>query len=655
MNYYEIATLTYIGKETNLLTYSSLEDLKAGHVVKISIRNKATLGVVINKVEKPSFITKEIIEIVLDKPVLTKELLKLTDWISGYYVASKVSVLQSVVPSGISKKRRKLETKELNTTLEKPLKLTTDQASVFENISNSLTIKPHLLFGVTGSGKTEIYLQLIDKVRREGKQAILLVPEISLTPQTIARFEKRFGNDVVLLHSYLKETERFANWKAVLDGEKNIIVGSRSAIFAPCQNLGLIIIDEEHETSYKQDKTPRYDAIKVAKKLAEFSGAGLVLGSATPRIETFYRANNSEYYLHTLSNRIVQTNLPKVDIVDMRHEFKYGNYSIFSEKLQQEIIKTIKAKRQVILFLNRRGMSTFVSCRECGHVETCPNCETSLTFHFNEMNLRCHYCNHQKPAPISCPECKSPAIKYFGTGTQRIEEEIKKLFGKKYRVVRMDTDTTKTTGSHENIFRDFSDNKYDILIGTQMITKGWDLPNIGLVGVISADTAINFPDFSASERTFDLLTQVAGRTGRGKEDEGKVIIQTYSPEHYSIRYAAKHDYLGFYNEEIQNREELGYPPFAKLVKLLYNNSDEELGTKTSMEFKNGIHEALKDYEFKILGPSPAFIPKMNNKYYFQITLKLFNTDEQDILNIGNILSKLSNNEWSIDIDPTDLL
>ena len=649
MNYFEVVPLTYIGTDTSVLTYSYLGDLDCGQAVTIPLRNKKLVGIVTGKVKKPAFATKGIVEKIETRPILSPKYLELAHFISNYYGASLSSVFQTMIPAGLRKKRRDMrKEKDIAESLEKSHKLTNEQKKILEDITNSKNKKPNLIFGITGSGKTEIYLQLTEKMIQSGKQTIILVPEVSLTPQTLSRFKARFGDKVTMLHSYLKETERYRNWKEVFDGQKQVIVGSRSALFAPCQNLGLIVIDEEHETSYKQDQNPRYHATLVAEKIAEIHDATLVLASATPSITSYHAALCGDYNLHMIQKRIVQDELPSIEVVDMRNEFKKKNYSIFSDSLQDEIKATLANKKQVLLFLNRRGMATFVNCRDCGYTATCPNCETALTFHYHTLDLTCHHCNYHAPIPTVCPSCKSMAIKYFGSGTQKVEYELKKLFGNDVRIARMDKDTTRERESHETIFRAFAGHKIDILVGTQMITKGWDLPNVDLVGIISADTMINFPDFYAAEKTFDLLTQVAGRTGRGS-NQGKVVLQTYSPEHPAICYAKDHDFIGFYTEEIKNRREFSYPPFASLIKLMYNNVVQERAEETCAELYEKIHKQCP--EIKILGPSPSFLPKLAGKYRWQIILQIIDKNEHERIEITKQLTKLANNDWTIDVDP----
>jgi primosomal protein N' (replication factor Y) len=654
VNYYEIAPLTYLGQNTSVLTYSSSDKLLVGQAVLISLRTKKVIGIILSNVNKPPFQTKEILNVIFDKPIIDKARLELANWMADYYAANLVNVLQTFVPSGIQKKRRSLETVKKSREKDSIPVPTKDQALAINNILGSSDNKPHLVFGVTGSGKTEVYFNLIERELNNNKQVILLVPEISLTPMMIQRLESRFGNKVVLLHSYLKETDRYAKWKAILNNEASIVIGSRSALFAPLNNLGLIIIDEEHESSYKQDQTPRYNTVRVAEKLSQILNCRLVLGSATPSLNSYYKSSRGSYHLQVLNKRIVQDSLPKVEIVDMRNEFKYGNMSIFSERLQENIQSTLKERKQILLFINRRGMSTFVSCRDCGYVANCPHCDLALTFHYNNLNLICHHCGYTEKIPTICPSCQSTSIKFFGTGTQRVETELKKLIGDKFTVERMDKDTTKQRGRHELLYKNFANKNTDVLIGTQMITKGWDLKNIGLVGIISADTMINFPDFTASEKTFDLLTQVAGRTGRGL-DQGKVILQTYNPESKAIIYAAKHDYVSFYNDEILDRRSLNYPPFAHYIKLLYTNKEQN----TAEEKANILAEKIKNLNDRniidILGPTPAFLPKVAGRFRWQISLQVKDVDEQQFIKTVRAIKKLANNQWVIDVDATGVI
>ena len=421
-----------------------------------------------------------------------------------------------------------------------PLPLTMEQEEAIKPVLKTIDQDQHetfLLYGVTGSGKTEIYLQSIQEVLKKGKEAIVLVPEIALTPQMVDRFKGRFGNDVAVLHSALSTGEKYDEWRKVQRKEAKVVVGARSAIFAPFENLGIIIIDEEHETSYKQEELPRYHARDVAIHRARHHNCPVILGSATPSLESFARAKKDVYHLLTLSKRMNDRELPAVSIVDMREEMRSGNRTMFSRELFEKIEDRLAKKEQIILFLNRRGHSSFMMCRDCGYVMQCPHCDISLTYHRVSNEMKCHYCGHDTGVPEICPECSSNHIRYFGTGTQKVEEELLKLLPEA-RIVRMDVDTTGRKGAHEKLLDHFQSGKADILLGTQMIAKGLDFPNITLVGVLSADTMLHLPDFRSGEKTFQLLTQVSGRAGR-HELSGEVVIQTYTPEHYSIEYAGQ--------------------------------------------------------------------------------------------------------------------
>ncbi len=501
------------------------------------------------------------------------------------------------------------------------LKLTIEQDNALNFIKQKIyekTYKPILLHGVTGSGKTEVYLQLIDEVLKVGKQAIVLVPEISLTPQTVERFIGRFGKKVSVTHSRLSDGERFEQWKKAKDNKIDIMVGARSAIFTPFENLGIIIIDEEHESTYKSESTPKYDIKEVAEKICNLTGATLVLGSATPSIDTYYKTQKGKYDLVYINNRI-NNNMPDINVIDMRKELEKGNRSIFSTSLFEAIKENLKNNMQTILFLNRRGHSTFVSCRKCGYVLECKNCNVSYTYHLKEHKLICHYCNSTENVPNICPSCSSKYIKYFGVGTQKIEEQIKKYF-KDARVMRMDMDTTSKKNSHQNILEDFKNHKADILIGTQMIAKGLDFKKVSLVGVIAADITLNTGDYKSSENTFQLLTQVAGRAGRA-DIKGKVFIQTYNPEHYSIVFAKNNDYVGFYKKEILERKIMFYPPFSNIFFIMICGEDENL-VMNAIKF---LHKIMTYYNqktnFYISDVAKAYIYKVNKQYRYKILIK----------------------------------
>ncbi|BAN62280.1 primosomal protein N' - superfamily II helicase [Streptococcus anginosus subsp. whileyi MAS624] len=491
--------------------------------------------------------------------------------------------------------------------------------------------KPFLLEGVTGSGKTEVYLQIIQEALSYGKTAIMLVPEISLTPQVTNRFISRFGKKVAILHSGLSNGERYDEWRKVERGAAQVVVGARSAIFAPLKNIGAIIIDEEHEASYKQDSNPRYHARDVALLRAKYNQAVLVLGSATPSLESRARAGKGVYHFLQLTKRAKpQAQIPEVEIVDFRDYIGQNEASNFTPVLLEAIQDKIDRKEQVVLMLNRRGYSSFVMCRECGTVDTCPNCDISLTLHMDTKSMNCHYCGFSKGIPHSCPNCFSRSIRYYGTGTQKAYDELAEAFPQA-RILRMDVDTTRKKGSHEQILKEFGEGRADILLGTQMIAKGLDFPNVTLVGVLNADTALNLPDFRSSERTFQLLTQVAGRAGRA-EKEGHVIIQSYNPKHYAITFAKNQDYEGFYAYEMSIRKQLAYPPYYFTVGLTLSHKIEAEVVKKSYEVLNMIRSGLSD-KVQILGPTPKPIARTHNLYHYQLIIKYrFEEHLQEVLN-----------------------
>ncbi|MBS4217802.1 primosomal protein N' [Bacillus sp. FJAT-49711] len=502
-----------------------------------------------------------------------------------------------------------------------PLQLTKEQNDAITPILSTIEsglYETFLLYGVTGSGKTEIYLQSIQKVLNKGQEAIVLVPEISLTPQMVDRFKSRFGDDVAVLHSGLSIGEKYDEWRKVQRKEAKVVVGARSAVFAPFENLGIIIIDEEHETSYKQEELPRYHARDVAIYRAKHYQCPVILGSATPSLETFARAQKKVYHQLTLSKRMNNRELPPVSIVDMREEMRDGNRSMFSRELHEKLEERLNKKEQTILFLNKRGHSSFMMCRDCGYVMQCPHCDISLTYHQYTNEMKCHYCGYNTIVPNTCPECSSNHIRYFGTGTQKVEEELYKIFPGS-RVVRMDVDTTGRKGAHEKLLEHFQSGNADILLGTQMIAKGLDFPNITLVGVLSADTMLHLPDFRASEKTFQLLTQVSGRAGR-HELKGEVVIQTYTPEHYSIEYAGKQDYNRFYHQEMLMRKVGSYPPFYYLTLITISHEDLMKTVSTTEKITKYVQSRISE-EAIILGPVASPIPRINNRYRYQCLIK----------------------------------
>lgn len=508
-----------------------------------------------------------------------------------------------------------------------PLALTENQESAIKPILHSIENNIHetvLLHGVTGSGKTEIYLQSIQNVLDKGKEAIVLVPEISLTPQMVNRFKGRFGSAVAVLHSGLSIGEKYDEWRKILRKEVSVVVGARSAIFAPFQNLGIVIIDEEHETSYKQEDHPRYHARDVAKWRGNYHSCPIVLGSATPALETYARAQKGRYQLAELANRVHANPMPEVTIVDMREELKNGNRSMFSLALMDKLKNGLQKGEQSVLFLNRRGYASFILCRDCGYVAQCPHCDISLTYHKRFGELKCHYCGYKESTPSVCPSCTSEHIRFFGTGTQKVEEELAKVLPEA-RVIRMDVDTTSKKGSHEKLLTAFENGEGDILLGTQMIAKGLDFPKVTLVGVLAADTMLHLPDFRASEKTFQLLTQVSGRAGR-HELEGKVIVQGYDTQHYSIQLASKHDFHSFYNQEMQTRKLHQYPPFYYLGLLTFSHLDLMQVVEASEKAATYLSKRLSP-DSLLLGPVTSPIARVKDRYRYQVMIKYKNEPE----------------------------
>ncbi|MBO6145465.1 MAG: primosomal protein N' [Bacilli bacterium] len=695
------------------------KDIEVGKRVLVPFGKQKLEGFIIDIKETSEYDLKEIISIIDEEPILTKELIDLGKDIKEEILCNLISIYQTMLPKGykarrkdninikydtyikivdkeraeefikISKAKKQIEIiKELlnNEKIKKNKYSSTTVKSLIEKniieeekeeiyrINNNEKIEPILvlneyqekslkqiknsskdvilLHGVTGSGKTEIYMHLIKEQIENNKTAICLVPEISLTPQMIARFRKHFGSKIAVLHSGLSEGEKYDEYRKIKRGEVSIVIGARSAIFAPLDNIGIIIIDEEHSSSYKQESNPRYNAIDVAIKRGKYHNAKVLLGSATPRIETYARADKGYYELVTLDKRANNAHLPKVQIVDMKYQIKKGN-TIFSDILINEINDRLSKNEQIILFLNKRGYSSYQMCSNCGETIKCPNCDITLTYHKNSNMNRCHYCGYAQNITEVCPHCKTKALKNFGLGTEKVEEELNKLFDA--RVVRMDIDTTSRKGAHEKIINSFMNHEYDILVGTQMIAKGLDFPLVTLVGIINADTLLNIPDFRSNEHTYQLISQVSGRAGRS-EKEGKVIIQTYNPDNYSINYSKYHNYIGFYQEEMKIRKSLKYPPyyFLALIKIggkIYEESKKE-ALKISDFIKNNISK-----DMIVLGPSVSNISKINNIYYFQIIIKYRNKENVNyILNKINILEENTNNKIniSIDIDPINL-
>lgn len=592
---------------------------------------------------------------------LSQEAVQTCFWMRKRYLCRYIDCIKCFTPAGLSSKRGKIRTpyQDIIGENQEILLLTEEQTTAMDTITRSIEEKKNdvfLIHGVTSSGKTELYLQTIAKVIEEGKQAIMLVPEITLTPQTIERFMGRFGaKRVAVLHSKLSLGERYDEWMRVKNGEVCILIGARSGVFAPFSNIGVIILDEEHETTYKSDKTPKYNTMEIAVKRAELSGAITLLGSATPSLVSYYKAQQGEYRLISLKERYNKTPLPNMNIVDMRAELQNGNKTIFSRDLYHKMKKTLDEKKQVILFLNRRGYSTFVSCRSCGYVMKCDHCGVSLTYHRSKNQVVCHICGHREMVPKNCPKCSSKHIKYFGAGTEKVEEVAKEFFPN-HTVARLDLDTVRRKGEIEKILKDFKKGKTQILIGTQLVAKGLDFSGVGLVGIVSADISLNVPDFTAAERTFQLITQAAGRAGRG-EEIGEVVIQTYTPEHYAIVAASKHDYEGFYKHEMAMRKMLTYPPFSDFLEIILSSEDEAFSASRSQRFIDDLKKLADEKQGEsIFGPWPMPVSKSKEHYRHQIIMKVKSEDWETIFSIVNQLrleiskDKKSNCLISIDIN-----
>lgn len=579
----------------------------AGTFVSKKMVKWIKLGINIEKIDsyKLTIKQKEMVELVYSKgEVLKQDLTKISP-----------SVTKTLLEKGIlfefEKEVYRLNDEERNLIEKYPL--TQDQQKVVDTILQNRELpKTYLLHGVTGSGKTEVYMELIEYMLTLGKSSIVLVPEISLTPQMVNRFKNRFQESIAILHSRLSEGEKYDEYRKIVRGEVKIVIGARSAVFAPLGNIGLFIIDEEHTSSYKQDNNPKYSAIDIAIERSKYHKSMVILGSATPTLESYAKALKKVYTLVELPNRVCNREMPSVKVVDMNKE--RGTY--FSKELMSAIRLRLEKKEQIILLLNRRGYSSFVTCSSCGHVEKCPSCDITLTYHKSSNMLRCHYCGYATKHSVVCPNCHEESVKNLGVGTEKIEEELLKLFDCK--VIRMDYDTTSKKGSHERIINDFKEGKYDILLGTQMIAKGLDFANVTLVGVINADTSLMIPSYKSSENTFQLLCQVSGRSGRG-EKKGEVVIQSFNPSHYAIQLAITHDYLSFFRQEMNIRRSLGYPPYYYLIsiKVISSNYDVAGGEskKVAQILKNRLTSSI------VLGPSVSNVFKMNNKYRFQIMIK----------------------------------
>lgn len=696
-------------------SYHVPENLKSkieiGKRVTIPFQSRTLEGFVVGFTKEADYELKDIIDVIDERPVLNGEMLELGKYISKKTMCNLISAYQTMLPTAlkahknkkvnkkyltyieVNKLDKKLTTKQrelydfilenkkvlkseikqkamLKTLLEsnilKELKeeeyrlkeenisfkndivLTEEQSDALKILKSKLnTFTPFLLHGVTGSGKTEVYMQVISEVLKQGKEVIVLVPEISLTPQLVNNFRARFQNNIAILHSALSDGEKYDEWRKIEEKKVKIAIGARSCIFAPFTNLGLIVIDEEHTETYKQENNPKYNTIDLALWRAKYHKCELILGSATPSVESYVRAVKKIYTLIELKNR-VNNNMPKTHIIDMREEIKKG-YKVFSKELIDAINDRLEKNEQILILLNRRGYATNVTCHSCGYTIKCKSCDIPLVYHKASNTMRCHYCGYAEGLVHECPNCKSKDISYFGLGTQKLEEEINKLFNS--RVVRMDVDTTSKKGAHEKIIKDFLDQKYDILVGTQMISKGLDFPNVTLVGVINGDASLNIPDFRSGERTFELLNQIAGRSGRSKKI-GEVYFQVFNKDHYSITCAANNDYDSYIKEELKHRKILNYPPYYNLILIKISGKNEEIVIDESNKISTYLRKNLDKTVF-VLGPSPSAMPKLNNTYFYQIILKYKNDFEirEQITYIKNKYNTNKNILVDIDFNP----
>ncbi len=649
------------------------EKIKPGIRVLVPFKNREITGYVTEIAEISDEKKLKPIQSVLDEdPVLSPTLLALTRWIRDYYGSSWGESIENALPKWVKygkKADRALKKKEAllepdSGEKKADFKLSPDQEKAMEIIRRSFLEtepKPILLLGVTGSGKSELYIRSIHEVLREEKSAICLVPEIALTEQLKLFFLHQFGDRLEILHSKMNDTERFLAWHRLMSGEKRIVLGPRSAIFAPVQKLGLVIMDEEHEGSYKQETNPRYHAREVAEWRARYEKALFIMGSATPSLETMYRTTLDEVRKVELTSRIDDKPLPKVQVIDLkRNPGPSKKTPILSQLLIQEIEANLRKKEGTMLLLNRRGFSTHISCPRCGEIENCTSCQVSLTFHQEDGNLLCHYCNYQKPVSTECANCHSPLLRFAGFGTEKIESEVARIFPMA-RIGRLDADTVQKKGSHEIILKEFRNRKMDILIGTQMIAKGFDFPHVTLVGVVLADVGLMLPDFRSSERTFQLLTQVAGRAGRGNI-LGRVLVQTFSPDHPSVRFAKDHDFLNFFKQESGERYQYAYPPYTRMINLIIRSQQEQSAYRYAVEVRDAFKEEFGselfgDQKIDIIGPAPLPFYRLRGHFRWHIMIK-FPRNLILTPRIQKALSKIKKSskvQTALDVDPVNIL
>jgi primosomal protein N' (replication factor Y) len=658
----QVAVEARVGSQTGLFDYAvpeALSDIiEVGQRVRVPFGKRSVTGFIYALGAGPEVLELKPIEAVIEsEPVLPRVLLDLAGFVASHYLVPLDEVIRAIVPPRVravvkraGKRRRQSRIlQRAASALQGPaITLEPAQVAARDRIAVALARQESdvfLLHGVTASGKTEVYLSLIDDLLESGGQALVLVPDIALTPQTIARYAARFGGRLAVLHSGLTEAERANEWWKIRRGEAEIVVGARGAVFAPLSRLRLIVIDEEESSAFKQERMPRYHAPTVARWLAARTGAVLILGSATPSIAAYHAAVSGRDHLLELPHRAQGHALPPVTVVDMRQEIHAQHFSPLSRPLQRAIEGTLRRREQTILFLNRRGAATFVLCRDCGQVRECAHCSVTLVYHAALDRLQCHYCGSSEPMPRRCPACGSRYIKSFGIGTERVEQEVRSLFPAA-RVVRLDRDVMKTPEAADLVFDKMVSGEADILVGTQVVAKGLDLPRVTTVGVVNADTSLHFPDYRSSERTFSLLTQVAGRAGRGG-GESHVFIQTYTPDHPAVRHARYHDYRGFYREELEVRRTFRFPPFAELVVATYAHRDEGRASKEATAVAEELRATiglLNLGDIEVLGPSPAFVYRLKDEFRFEVTLK-----GSDLHRLAERLPRRRG--WILDVDP----
>jgi primosomal protein N' (replication factor Y) len=658
----QVAVEARVGSQTGLFDYAVPEALtgliEVGHRVRVPFGRRTVTGFVYALEQGPTVLELKPIEALVDaEPVLPAVLVELAGFVAAHYLVPLDEVIRAVVPPRVravvrrSVKRRR-QSRILRQASEvlsaDAVTLEPAQEAARERIAVALTrheSEAFLLHGVTGSGKTEVYLALLEQVLAAGGQGLVLVPEIALTPQAVGRFAARFPGRLAVLHSALTEAERAAEWWRIRRGEADVVIGPRAAVFAPLPRLGLIVIDEEESSAFKQERIPRYHAPTVARWLARRTRSVLVLGSATPSVAAYFNAVSGRDRLLELPHRARGRPLPPVTVIDMRKELQAEQFGPLSRPLRDAIGESLARREQSILFLNRRGLATFVLCRDCGQARECSHCSVSLVHHAALNRLQCHYCGSTEPLPRRCPACGSRYIKSFGIGTERIEQEVRTLFPAA-RVVRLDRDVMKTPDAADLIFERMVSGEADVLVGTQLVAKGLDLPRVTTVGVVNADTSLHFPDYRSSERTFSLLTQVAGRAGRGSA-ASRVFIQTYTPDHAAIRHAQYHDYRGFYREELEVRRAYRFPPLAELIVATFGHRDEARAAReatTAVEHLSATIALLNLGDIEVLGPSPAFVYRLKDEFHFEVTLK-----GTDLHRVADGLPR--GRGWSLDVDP----